>query len=1164
MRGILQGLLVAVPWISVASPTIPWGWAEGPSGRTELAGASIPADATNVAFVAGVVAFDGLALADRKLSFTADPAGTTIVVGGARSGFDLSGASGDWTFRGITFRGTGERSDLVYDGGAICCTGGRLTLENCTFSACRSRFTGGAVSAYLMGGDVTVSNCTFEENASGPMNGMGGALYCSRNAIALGTLRLRGCSFVENAAQNGGALATVRVIDDGESPMPVEIDGCTFCGNSVDYSGGAIDDEGGLSVTNTVFEENAAVLQGGAICAGTSDPDWAGADLRVLAGTVFRGNSAANDIADGRFWTCGGAIAVAEGGYALEVSGRHVVFDGNRAESASSSYGGAIAAVGGTTVDVDCAAFLANLATSAGGAVCSWGDELVVSTSIFSNNTVTAANGFGGAVSAENGAALTMRNSTVRGSNGGAVDVYRASAQVVNCVVVDNGELDLAFTESSVSLLRSACGAFSSVGADGVGVSLAAYSCNLTNRTAAIYEGDALRLRLSGFNEVAALGLAQDARDYDGVAYGSRPVGYSMGAYETPASGLFATVRGSRRYDGTTDAPADFEWSVADADGCPVDLSDLGGIANLLEVTGWEFASCNAGSYSSTNELPVTRILLDYSVRPGPYAFFAEAASLVAEGEIQPRKVTFRSAGAEKEYDALPLTTNEVTWTRQDEAGLGTGILTAEEGFLSFDVTGSRTEVGVSPNLFEVVWGEGIASGNYAATVEYGTLTVTASRDPLVEVAAIKWYHNRSDGLFYPRISVRFIQGDASRIVRLTLTCAGTAHELPISYVMELKAGKTGDVFFFGVDPATFIQYPNSPEGWGFVPQENRLFGVYDATRPVGFSIEVQGALTVDRQASKVGLAGAGLALEAQLESGESESAACDSKETLVQGVKFSRVLTDLPEPKITASGLPKGLKIVATPVREQIGRSTKTVGYTCVLSGTPTKAGVYNAKFRQEIGGETTVAEATFVVEALPTWAHGTFDGWILSDCDGVVDAGAASLNVTSAGKIQGKMSVQGKTWKFSAAGFDAASADGDGAFEVTAEAKRGKLNKKMRIEISPDGFSDCSHVELLGEDVIAGLRRSVWKDKPLRWKLSKAKFELGELGLPDVKVSVAKSGKAKFSGKMPDGRKVSCVSTVFVDEKEEFHASLIVSSKNGMPGFMLDVPIPGVEVPQ
>ena len=1330
---VLFTLLVSA---SVPALAEPWGWAEGPSGRTPLTDASVPADATNVVFAAGTVTPSPLSLSNRKLQFTAASAGTTLVVGGAQSGFDLSGAAGDWTFRGIAFRGSGECADTVYDGGAICCSGGRLTLENCMFDNVNSRFTGGAVSAYLMDGDVSVSNCTFAGNVSGPMNGMGGALYASRGPSGVGTLRLDGCTFRGNSAQNGGAVATVRVIDDGERPMPVEMSGCTFRGNSADYSGGAIDDEGDLSVTNTLFADNGAALQGGAICAGTSDPDWAGADLTVFAGTEFRGNSATNSVADSRYWTCGGAVAVAEAGFSLSVSGRHVVFDGNRAESASSSSGGAIAAVEGTVVDISCAAFIANRASSGGGAVGSWGDKLGISTSIFSNNTVTAANGYGGAVSVESGAALTMRNSTVRGSNGGAIDVYRASAQVVNCVVVDNGATDLAFTESSASFVSSACGTLVNVDENGIEVPLSDCSCSLTNRTAAIYAGDALRLRPTGFNEVAALGLRQDALDYDGVAYGSRPVGYSMGAYETPAGGLIATVRGSRRYDGTTSGPTNLTWSLVDSDGRPVGLPGLGGLTNLYAVTGWEFASCNAGAYSSTNALLSKRIDFSYSVKPGPYAFYADVVSLVAEGEILkrpvkfrsadaektydttplvrhevndvsdgafddpcglvdgetvffdvtgsrtevgaspnvfevlwtgtalasnydltveygtltvtardaaglmveypdpfvyggtnicphvtvtltnalgqavsnlvegtdfsvayydnvnayddpylvvtpngnfaggtltnaftilPRPVTFRSASAEKEYDTLPLTTNGVTWTRQDEAGFGTGVLTAEEGFLSFDVTGSRTEVGVSPNVFEVVWGEGIASSNYESHVEYGTLTVTPSRDPVVEVAAIKWYHNRSDGLFYPRISVSFIQGDAPRIVRLTLTCAGTEHELPVSYVMELRAAKAGDVFTFGVNPAKFVQYPDSPEGWGFVPPEDRLFGVYDA-RPFDFSLEVRGVLTVDRQASKLDAGERKQATEddlpVQSESENQDFLTCDSREKLVQGVKFSRVLTDLPGPKITASGLPKGLKVVATPVRERIGRSMKTVGYTCVLSGTPMKAGAYRAKFWQKVGRETSVTEETFTVEALPTWAFGNFGGWSVSAGGGVEDVGVASLTVTSAGKISGSMSVRGKKWTFSTAGFDMAPADEDGAFEATVEAKNGRLRESVRIAISPDEFSNCSCVDMIGEGNLALLRRSIWKDKPAQWKISRAKFNLGELGCPNVKVSVATSGKVTFSGKLPDGRSASGSATAFVDESGTFHAYLIVPQKNGRPGFLFDIPLAESEV--
>ena len=652
MKTVARVLFTLLVGASVPALAEPWGWAEGPSGRTPLTDASVPADATNVVFAAGTVAPGPLVLSKRKLSFTAASEGTTLVVGGAQSGFDLSGAAGDWTFRGIAFRGTGERADTVYDGGAICCSGGRLTLESCTFDNVNSRFTGGAVSAYLMDGDVSVSNCTFTGNVSGPLNGMGGALYCSRGPSGAGTLRLDGCTFRGNSAQNGGAVATVRVIDDFESPIPVEMSGCTFRGNTADYSGGAIDDEGDLSVTNTLFADNGAALQGGAICAGTSDPDWAGAKVDVWAGTVFRGNSATNSIADNRYWTSGGAIAVAGEGYALKVTGRHVVFEDNRAESKTTSYGGAIAAAAETSVDVDCAAFLANRATKSGGAVCSWGDTLGISMSIFSNNTVTAANGVGGAVAVENGVALTISNATVRGSNGTAVDAYQSKATLVNCIVVGNGTTDISVDGGAGAELVAE---YTSYGRAEVaeGTPVTTNAC-FSGRDKSIFLGTTLYLdSQTAYLSEASEGLVQEAWDFDGVKYGSRPAGYSMGAYEC----------------------------------------------------------------------------------------------------------------------------------------------------------GTPTEI---------------------------------------EIMSTTWYHNRSDGLYYPQIEIRFTGGDASRITGVTLTCGGVDHELPAADVARLKVASARDVLAFGVDPTTFVQYPNSPANWGFVPPEpagNRLFGVADPTRPIEFSVAVKGTL---------------------------------------------------------------------------------------------------------------------------------------------------------------------------------------------------------------------------------------------------------------------------------------------------------------------------------
>ena len=646
LSAVLFGLLFA-PSVVFAEP---WGWAERPSGSTPLTDATIPADATNVVFAAGEIAFDGIALADRKLSFTASPAGTTLVVGGAQSGFNLSGLSGVWTFRGVGFRGRGERADAVYDGGAIVCCGGRLILEGCVFKNLNSRLTGGAVSAYLMDGDVTVSNCTFTGNAAGPLNGMGGAFYASRNSTGTGVLRLDGTTFDGNSAQNGGAVSTVRVIDDFESPMPVEITGCTFRGNTADYSGGAVDDEGNLSVTNTLFEDNGAALQGGAICAGTSDPDWAGADLAVLAGTVFLCNSATNAVSDGRHWTAGGAVSLAGEGYSLSVDGRHVVFAGNRAVTPSGAYGGAISAAEGTIAYVSLAEFFANRAETAGGAVFSWGDECVIAASIFSNDTVTAGTGFGGAVAVETGVALVMSNSTVRGAKGTAVVADSAPATLINCVIVDNGETDISvFGEgASFTAAHTAYGTARVL----VGLPVVTNAC-LSGLGAEIYRGGSLRLKSEKYNPVAALGLVQTALDHDGVVYGSKPEGYSMGAFECP----------------------------------------------------------------------------------------------------------------------------------------------------------------------------------------------TPKDDPVIEIVSVTWYHNRSDGLYYPRLEIRFGGGDAARITGVTLTCAGADYELPAADVARLKTATVGQTFFFGVDPTTFVQYPNSPANWGFVPPANRLFGVSDATRPIGFSVTVKGTL---------------------------------------------------------------------------------------------------------------------------------------------------------------------------------------------------------------------------------------------------------------------------------------------------------------------------------
>ena len=557
------------------------------------------------------------------------------------------------TWSNFTFTCDAAVRPVWRNGGAIAIRGGGFTIVDCVFTNCFAEEFGGAVFAPLLSLDSAIVNCVFEGSWVSAYNGYGGAIYVSASEEGK-TLSVVGSEFSGNEAVNGGAICTVRAADDDELAIALEVSSCRFEANVADYGGGAIFAEGAVTVKDegeTDFVGNAAGLDGGAIClsgiVGVSDP----VEVSVGAGTSFLGNFAANDIDDGRWWTCGGAISLLIPGSSLSVYGRHVIFDGNYADSQSSAFGGAIYAASGTVVNVACAAFLANRADTAGGALFACGDRSVISVCIFSNNTVTSVSGYGGAVSVESGCALSISNSTVRGSNRNAIDAYGSKAMLVNCIVVGNDDVDISVTGDGDAELVAE---HTSYGLAEVaeGTPVATNAC-LSGRDASIFLGASLRLDSeSVYLPEACEGLVQEAWDFDGVKYGSRPAGYSMGAFECPS-------------------------------------------ATSIELVG------------------------------------------------------------------------------------------------------------------------------------------------------VTWYHNRSDGLYYPRVEVRYLGGDAERIVGMSLTCGGENHELPAADVARLRSADDGEVLGFGVDPATFVPFPNSPANFGFVPPANRLFGVHEPARPVTVEVTVTATLRV-------------------------------------------------------------------------------------------------------------------------------------------------------------------------------------------------------------------------------------------------------------------------------------------------------------------------------
>ena len=136
------------------------------------------------------------------------------------------------------------------------------------------------------------------------------------------------------------------------------------------------------------------------------------------------------------------------------------------------------------------------------------------------------------------------------------------------------------------------------------------------------------------------------------------------------------------------------------------------------------------------------------------------------------------------------------------------------------------------------------------------------------------------------------------------------------------------------------------------------------------------------------------------------------AKATIRLGVDYNWAVSNTPRSKVTASGLPTGLKLSSKAVKE----GTKTVGYTYAVAGVPTKAGEYLATFKTTLNGVTVLQTAAFTVLELPEWAQGTFNG----GADETFPVGGqVSFTVSKTGKLSGKWMSEGTNWTLSAASY-------------------------------------------------------------------------------------------------------------------------------------------------
>ena len=208
--------------------------------------------------------------------------------------------NGTWTVTNTAF----NNNTSVSNGGAIYAHTGTLSLTGGSFSGNKttSGGVGGGAIYVTTNAKLTVDGTTFSKNAAQKTGetgaGKGGAICIANSAAASHTIK--NATFTANTdALAGGAL----FIDT----KAVEIDGCTFDGNSAKGHGGAIHATGAATFTikNSTFEKNVlnADLAGGAIYSNATSTGNLISSTKFISNTT-KGNGGAI------YWSGTGRLAI--------------------------------------------------------------------------------------------------------------------------------------------------------------------------------------------------------------------------------------------------------------------------------------------------------------------------------------------------------------------------------------------------------------------------------------------------------------------------------------------------------------------------------------------------------------------------------------------------------------------------------------------------------------------------------------------------------------------------------------------------------------------------------------------------------------------------------------------------------------------------------------
>ena len=228
-------------------------------------------------------------------------------------------------------------------GGAISATGAELRKNSSTLTVSNTIFKDNSAlyagAVYIWGSNYNIADCVFDNNTS-----FGKGNMTPNN-------------------NNGGALVVSQVSRFNE-PITGTISGSKFTNNKAQYGGAAYFNKGFVTITDSVFENNVATAEGGAV-------DFSHASVKDLVVSINNSSFVGNK-------------APVAGAIFTNVDSK--ITNSNFTKNTASK-GGAVLNENGAKLTVDNSTFKDNAADSYGGAVFNNG-ELVVSDSVFDSNDI--------------------------------------------------------------------------------------------------------------------------------------------------------------------------------------------------------------------------------------------------------------------------------------------------------------------------------------------------------------------------------------------------------------------------------------------------------------------------------------------------------------------------------------------------------------------------------------------------------------------------------------------------------------------------------------------------------------------------------------------------------------------------------------------------------